>query len=133
MDARVLGHHTTAKFDAELDELRSKVLYTGGLVENQLSMAVEAIVNKDGALAEQVIAADGRVNEMELAIDEEAALILARRSPVAGDLRLVFAVIKSITDLERMGDESVRIARMAMRDTGSPSTGMKQRSHLRNT
>ena len=114
----------------ELDELRRKVLQTGGLVEGQLVAAVDAMVNSNAALAEQVIADDRKVNELELAIDEEAALILARRSPVAGDLRLVFAVIKSITDLERMGDESVRIARMALRNA-ERGAGGRQRGQLR--
>lgn len=113
MDARELGQHILQQFDADLNELRSKVLQTGGMVEVQLAKAVTAMTTGDSALAEEVMRADRRINEMELAVDEESALVLARRSPVASDLRLVFAVVKSITDLERMGDEAVRIARMA--------------------
>ena len=114
MDARELEQHTLHQFDAVLNELRKKVLLTGGMVEEQLQAAVSAMMQGDSAQAEQVIERDRRINELELVVDEDCTLVLTRRSPVASALRLVFAVVKSITDLERMGDEAARIARMAV-------------------
>lgn len=115
MDARNLGQHTHHQFDEDLEDLRTKVLRTGGLVERQLSDALKALEEQDSALAEAVISRDAQINNLELEIDEDSALILARRQPMASDLRLLISIIKTITDLERMGDEAVRIARMAMR------------------
>lgn len=115
MDARELGHHISQRFDSDLEALRSKVLKTGGVVERQLADALKALADEDGALGEEVITRDNEVNALELEIDEGCALILARRQPVASDLRLLISIIKVITDLERMGDEAVRIARMAVR------------------
>ena len=107
-----LGQHISQQFNAELEDVRNKVLQMGGIVEEQLGKAVLALVNGDTDLAEEVETSDYRVNVMEVEIDEECARIVARRQPAASDLRLVMAVIKTITDLERIGDESKRIARM---------------------
>ena len=115
MDARDLGQHIYHQFDDELESLRGKVLRTGGLAERQLDDALKALEDQDSALAESVIARDQEINNLELEIDEDSALLLARRQPVASDLRLLISIIKTITDLERMGDEAVRIARMAVR------------------
>ena len=130
MDARELGQHTLQQFDAELNDLRKKVLLTGGMVEKQLQAAVSAMMRGDSAQAERVIWDDRQINEMELAVDEDCTLLLARRSPVAGDLRLVFAVVKTITDLERMGDESARIARMAV-SSAERGGSLSQHNQLR--
>lgn len=115
MDARILGQHISHQFDDELEAIHNKVLRTGGLVERQLSDALEALHDQNSELAQAVIDKDHEVNRLELEIDEGCALILARRQPVASDLRLLISIIKTITDLERMGDEAVRIARMAVR------------------
>lgn len=108
-----IDQHISQRYNTELEEIRSRVLAMGGLVERQLEDAITAIVNGDTALAEKVIANDFEVNAMEVALDEECTGILARRQPAASDLRLVLSIIKTITDLERMGDESQRIGRMA--------------------
>lgn len=113
-DKRTLGKHISQRFNTELEGLRSRVLAMGGLVEQQISSAVTAFVGGDIALAEEVIANDMRVNSMEVGVDEECTQIIARRQPTASDLRLIIAVIKTITDLERMGDLAERIARMAI-------------------
>ena len=107
-----LGHHISRQFDEELEDIRNKVLQMGGIVEEQLGRAIEALVEGNVRLAKQVVADDYRVNALEVEIDEECTRIVARRQPAASDLRLVMAVIKTITDLERIGDEAKRVARM---------------------
>jgi phosphate transport system protein len=131
MDTRTLGEHISHRYDEELEQLRAKVLRIGGLVEDQLSEALAAVASNDRERAAAVILADREVNSLELEIDDECATLLARRAPVAGDLRLVIGIIKVVTDLERMGDESVRIARMAMR-MSEREGGAKRVGDLRN-
>lgn len=117
-------HHISGQFNAELEALRNHMLEMGGKVEQQLHNAIEALVGMDSGAAEQIIDRDHEVNQMEISIDDQCASILARRQPAASDLRLVIAIIKVNTDLERIGDEAAKIARQALRlaETGvSPS------------
>ncbi len=107
--------HISRQYDAELEDIRSRVLQMGGLVEKQIVEGITALIKGDIALAEEVIRNDFRVNKLDVVIDEECGQIIVRRQPLAGDLRLVMAVIKIITDLERIGDEAEKIARMAVR------------------
>ena len=93
-----LGHHYSRQFDEELETIRTSVLEMGGLVEDQLRLAIKALVKGDSELGEQVVYDDHKVNSMEVAIDEECSRLIARRQPTAGDLRMVMAVVKSITD-----------------------------------
>jgi phosphate transport system protein len=114
MDKNTISHHISQQFNTELEEIRTKVMAMGGLVEEQINNAVEALVSGDTEQAESVISHDYQVNALEVAIDEESIQILARRQPTAGDLRLIIAVIKTITDLERIGDQAEKIGRMAI-------------------
>jgi len=117
------------KFDAELERVRSCVLRMGGLVEAQLSQAVEAMVESDIDLAHEVVGNDYRINAMEVAIDEECTRIVAERQPNTADLRLIMAVIKTITDLERIGDEAKRVARMVAEELNG-TVNMEVRQEL---
>ncbi|MGD8568943.1 MAG: phosphate signaling complex protein PhoU [Gammaproteobacteria bacterium] len=114
MSTNSLGPHISQQFNSELEDVRSKVLAMGGIVEQQIQNAVKALVSADVELAEGVVKDDVRINALEVNIDEECARILARRQPAASDLRLIVAVIKTITDLERIGDEAEKVARMAI-------------------
>ena len=104
--------HTLKQFDAELEALRARVLQMGGLVEEQIVRAMESLANGNVQAAARVVEDDHRVNALEVAIDEECSTIIARRQPAAVDLRMLMMVVKTITDLERIGDEAAKIARM---------------------
>jgi phosphate transport system protein len=121
-DTDNLSHHISTRFNRELEDLRSKVLRMGGLVEQQLSNALHAVANDDEQQARDVIERDYQLNTMEVEIDEECVLILARRQPAASDLRLVFAMMKTITDLERIGDEAKKIAKLGLKLAGTKQT-----------
>jgi len=105
--------HISRRFDAELEAVRSSVLQMGGLVEKQIERAIGALTSGNKDFIEQVMVDDERVNAMEVSIDEICSQIIAHRSPAACDLRMIMMVIKTITDLERVGDEAAKIALMA--------------------
>lgn len=108
-----MSDHISKQFDQELERVRARVLQMGGTVEEQILRALQALATGDMELARRVIADDHRINTMEVELDEECSTIIARRQPTASDLRLLMAVVKTITDLERIGDEAQKIARMA--------------------
>ena len=107
--------HLSSQFDADLNAVSSKVLEMGGLVESQIIHAMQALNTFDIGVADQVIAAEVRLNTMEVEIDEECSNIIARRQPAARDLRLLMAISKTITNLERAGDEAEKIAKRVKR------------------
>ena len=115
MDTAELSQHISRRFNEDLERVRSQVLTMGGFVEQQLAKAVSALVEGDSTLGETVARDDFEVNRMEVSIDEECSRILATRAPAASDLRLIVAIIKAITDLERMGDECEKIGYIASR------------------
>jgi phosphate transport system protein len=115
METADLSHHISRRFNEDLERVRTRVLAMGGLVEDSLGKAITSLVEGDSSLGESLAADDLKVNGMEVAIDEECSRILATRSPAAGDLRLIIAIIKTITDLERIGDEAEKIGNIASR------------------
>lgn len=109
-----MPEHTLKQFDTELEDIRARVLQMGGLVEQQITRAIEALTSGNVALARQVMEDDHRVNALEVTIDEECSTVIAKRQPAAKDLRMIMTVVKTITDLERIGDEAAKIARMTI-------------------
>ena len=103
--------HLSSQFDEDLGRLRSNVLQMGGLVETQVMAAIEAYKTGDMTRVKHIIEAEHTVNDLEKAIDDDCAHLIARRQPAASDLRLVFGIIKIVTDLERVGDEAKKIAK----------------------
>ncbi|AKJ40673.1 phosphate signaling complex protein PhoU [Pragia fontium] len=109
-----LGKHISGQFNAELEHIRTQVMVMGGLVEQQLTDAINAMHQADEELARRVIEDDRKVNNMEVAIDEACVRIIAKRQPTASDLRLVMAITKTVSELERIGDVADKICRMAL-------------------
>lgn len=128
----VYGDHISNQFNNELMSLKTRFLEMGGTVEIQVNNALHAVLDGNSQLAEQTRASDKDVDRMEMDIDEEATLIIARRQPAARDLRLVISVIKMVADLERVGDEANKIARLALKlaDDGQASRGYVEVRHI---
>lgn len=127
-----LSGHISSRFNMELEELRNQVLAMGGLVESQVSDGLTALLESDSALAEKVAEMDHKVNALEVDIDEKCVQILARRAPTARDLRLVVAIIKTITDLERIGDQAEKLGQLELELTneGSSTSEFVKLGHL---
>ena len=112
--------HINKQYDQDLEAVRSRMMQMGGLVESQIRAAIAGWLDGDVAAIEKVIAADASVNELEVAIDDDLGHIIVRRQPAASDLRLILAMSKTVVDLERIGDEAAKIARMAREVHGAP-------------
>src|SRR5450830_529186 len=104
--------HLSSQFDSELNGVSSRVMELGGMVEAQIHQAVYALLEFDPEAADRVMETENRVNAMEIDIDRELSSIIARRQPTARDLRLLIAISKTTANLERVGDEAEKIARM---------------------
>ena len=124
--------HTAHAFDVELNDVKHKVMTMGGLVEAMVHNGMEALLNMDEGLGLQVMEDDHKANQLELDIDEDCTRILARRQPAAGDLRLVITIIKTITDLERIGDEAEKLGRIGVKlsNENNVPTYYKDLQHL---
>jgi phosphate transport system protein len=114
-----IDQHISRKYNQELEDLRNKVMIMGGMVEKQCKDGLEALIKGDSSLAETVATSDYLINKLEVEIDAECTDILARRQPAASDLRMIMTVIKTITDLERIGDEAEKIGRFALKLSNS--------------
>ena len=112
MDRLHLTQHISRQFNSEIEDVRRQVLAMGGIVEEQIAAAVRVLVAREAGALGEIREREQRINAAELAIDEQCAFILARRQPAASDLRLVLSVMKMLADLERIGDEAKRIARL---------------------
>ena len=134
MEASNLTDHISRRFNKDIEDLRNNVLSMGGLVEAQLSRAIAAIVSGDSEMGLKVANEDYKVNRLEVSIDEECSRILATRSPAASDLRLIVAVFKTITDLERIGDEAEKIGFLAsqLAAMDRPSDSYRELKYLGN-
>jgi phosphate transport system protein len=132
VDTEQLSHHISSRFNEDLERVRASVLEMGGLVEQQLSQALTCIVEADASVIALVAESEIRVNQLERSIDEDCGRILATRAPAASDLRLLIAILKTITDLERIGDEGEKIATIASRMAGRdwPSGRHRELRHL---
>ena len=108
-----ISEHLSKQYDSDLDALRTRVLQMGGLVEAQVLGAIDGFATGNMELLERVIETELRVNGYEVSIDTDCSHIIVRRQPAATDLRLIMAVSKTVTDLERVGDEAEKIARMS--------------------
>ena len=134
MEISALNEHISRRFNQDIEDLRNNVLSMGGMVEAQLSRAIAALVSGDSELGLEVAHDDYKVNDLEVSIDEECGRILATRQPAASDLRLIVAIIKTITDLERIGDEAEKIGFLASKLAGMdrPTDSYRELKNLGN-
>ena len=119
MDNLQFGRHISGQFNEDLERVINNVMHMGGLVEKQLSDALASVAKSDEELAKKVLSNDYQINAYEVSIDDECTRIIAKRQPAAGDLRLIMAVVKTIADLERIGDEAEKIAKVALESFSS--------------
>ena len=112
--------HTDKSYDMELDALRAKLLSLGGKVESEIAISVQALIERDTKLAEEVVGADREVNRLEVEVDETCRRLLALRQPAASDLRFITTALKIVVDLERIGDLAVNVAERAIDLNQSP-------------
>ncbi len=134
MSSEDYSHHISQQFNEDLEEIRKHILNMGGMVEKQVVDAVTALIDIDSNLASQVITTERQVNGFERQIDEECTRLIALRQPAASDLRLIVAVTKTNVDLERVGDEANKIAKMAIKlsEHGQLPRGYVEVRHIGN-
>lgn len=114
MDNQSIGHHISGQFNKEIEDIRNHVLTMGGMVEEQLELALQAFSGSNLELADQVIRQENQIDALEVALDKECTQIMALRQPTAFDLRLLITVLRIINELERVGDLAEHIAKMTI-------------------
>jgi phosphate transport system protein len=127
------SEHTSKQFDADLEGIRSRVLQMGGLVETQLLAAIDTLMTGSDELISRVIETERRVNSNEKEIDDAIVHVVARRQPAASDLRMIMGVSKIVTDLERIGDEAEKVARMSRQIYGRGGLAIPRSIDVRQT
>ncbi|MCG8438435.1 MAG: phosphate signaling complex protein PhoU [Pseudomonadales bacterium] len=134
MDRMHFGEHSSSQFNEALESIRNHLMEMGGLVEKQVVDALQALLQADSGLAQKVLETEDKVDKLEMLIDEECTKVLALRQPAASDLRLIIAVSKAVSDLERIGDESAKIARMGQQlaEEGESPRGYVEVRHIGN-
>lgn len=134
MDNLNLDQHISRQFNEDLEEIRTSMLEMGGLVEGQVADAIRALEDADSTLADKVMEVESRIDSMEMDIDDTCTTLIARRQPAASDLRMVLAVSKTLRDLERIGDEANKIAKMAilLSEQGNAPRGYTEVRHIGN-
>ena len=132
MDNLHLDQHISRHFNEELELIKTQLLIMGGKVEEQVGNAVAALLEANSELAQAVIVGEAEIDDLELEIDEACTMLIARRQPAASDLRMVMSVVKMIRDLERIGDEAKKIAKMAivLSEEGSAPHGYLEIRHI---
>lgn len=126
-----LSGHISRRFNLELEEARNQVMKMGGLAESQIENGLHALMNFDVELATKVIETDQQINQLEIDIDDACTKIMARRQPAASDLRLMISIIKTITDLERIGDEAIKLGKATI-EIAKSENSTRQFAELRN-
>ena len=126
-----MQEHLSRQFDLDLEAIRTHILEMGGLVENQLTRAIEAFATGNRDAMRKIISDDAAVNKLEIDIDAESARLIAKRQPTASDLRLVLAISRMVTDLERCGDKAVKIAKMSLKLYDSQSAHIPPLADIR--
>jgi phosphate transport system protein len=121
METLMERQHFSKQFDAELNEIREKLLEMGGKVELMIGNAMQSLVERDSELAQKTIAFDHEINHLEMVIDEKCLEVLARRQPAARDLRFITLALKIVTDLERIGDQCANIAKRVIELNREPN------------
>jgi len=119
MDNLNLGRHISGQFNEDIEAIINHVMQMGGMIEQQLSDALTAVNDNDEKLVKKVIDTDHTINQYEVDIDDECTRIIAKRQPAAGDLRLIMSISKSVADLERIGDDAEKIAKVALESFSS--------------
>ncbi len=134
MDRMHFGEHSSSQFNEALESIRNNLMEMGGLVEKQVVDALQSLLQADSDLAQKVLDTEDKVDKLEMLIDEECTRVLALRQPAASDLRLIIAVTKAVSDLERIGDESAKIARMGQQlaEEGESPRGYVEVRHIGN-
>ncbi|MCV6604056.1 MAG: phosphate signaling complex protein PhoU [Porticoccaceae bacterium] len=135
MASMQFDQHISQEFNDELEQVKTRMLEMGGSVLQQLQDSVHALEHADSTLADKVLEEEAEIDKMEMEIDESCTLLIARRQPAASDLRMVMAVSKAVCDLERIGDEAHRIAKMAINlsEEGSAPRGYVEIRHIANS
>ncbi|MEE4249177.1 MAG: phosphate signaling complex protein PhoU [Alcanivoracaceae bacterium] len=134
MDRSHFGQHSSSQFNEEMESIRSHLMEMGGMVEKQVIDALQSLLQADSELAERVLENEDKVDSLEKLIDGECARVLALRQPAASDLRMIISVTKCVSDLERIGDEAAKVAKMSLElaEQGESPRGYVEVRHIGN-